>query len=886
MFITERRFNLFIKYFIVFSILSILTLVFFKAYKDTSASSNHSSYNKISLEGDFSILKINRNTNLDKIDIASLKIWKHINISKNNNYKEKTKGRYLLKKNFSVDKEFEYPSIILGLLGDKHRVYLNGYFIGGSDYFSTISTYPFDKKLLSKDKTNTLLIDIHAYQSNKLNFTFLNKMGAYVGEFSQTSSDSLNDLLSHHFLKFLYAIIALILFGICFFYYLSNPRQKEFFYFTIYLLLGTLYLIYHNFFISQSIEFQLFRFLKVFSLTVSSMIIFSAALSLANKKKLELFNNTLILTLICILIVSLLFEPLTSKTYFFRYNIAFLIVLLHNIAFFVLTIYFTYATYQKFNKRLKSLEPEAYLKNFLETDEISKLSSHRYLGVILLASICNILANYESVQGKYDPFNLDPTVLLRFDQLGAAFPFIFSFIMIIVIIYQHITQGHLIKYSQEKNKLILKIISLMSTSKDLKSCTSIIQRQICDFINSTRSTIYICKNIEEHEFLEAEYIYGSEDKITLVKKKIEINEGIIGKVFKSQKPLLITDIDKDKKHFSLFNEKKYKNYSTRSCMIFPLVVLDKTIGVLTISDKANQGPFDKKDFLIVLEAARDFAFMINSASLQDKLNQQLDGVILSLSRMIGRKDPYTIFHSDGVMFTLSLLAAEMQIDCPSEMKISALLHDIGKIFVPRRILNKPLALNEKEIEIIKKHSQWSSEVLSEIPGFERIAIISGHHHERIDGSGYPQALDEAQIPFESKLISLADVIDALATHRAYRSRYSYSKIEKILCKMRENKEFPINMIEAAIKVIKSDTFQEKYDQRKELYQPPANRDTIIFRFYRDQIKELKENIEEFSEYLKKEPENVKPEIMFSAIEESKLLIEKLGTLLANIDKKQ
>ncbi len=148
----------------------------------------------------------------------------------------------------------------------------------------------------------------------------------------------------------------------------------------------------------------------------------------------------------------------------------------------------------------------------------------------------------------------------------------------------------------------------------------------------------------------------------------------------------------------------------------------------------------------------------------------MDGIIHSMEMLVEKKDVYTVGHQHRTAQLAGAIASEMgmageHIECIS---IAAIIHDIGKIFVSGDILNKKGALTEKEFEIIKKHPEAGYDVLKSIEFPWPVADIIRQHHERLDGSGYPRGLEGDEIFLESRIISVADVVEAMTFKRPYR----------------------------------------------------------------------------------------------------------------------
>lgn len=144
--------------------------------------------------------------------------------------------------------------------------------------------------------------------------------------------------------------------------------------------------------------------------------------------------------------------------------------------------------------------------------------------------------------------------------------------------------------------------------------------------------------------------------------------------------------------------------------------------------------------------------------------------IENLTAMIEAKDYYTSGHSDRVAELAYLIAKQMGYDksfC-DKLHIGAHLHDIGKIGIPDGILLKSSKLTSEEFAVIKTHSVIGYDILKNNPELGDIPLIIRHHHERIDGNGYPDGLAGSQIPIGSRIITLADSFDAMVTNRPYK----------------------------------------------------------------------------------------------------------------------
>jgi HD-GYP domain-containing protein (c-di-GMP phosphodiesterase class II) len=149
----------------------------------------------------------------------------------------------------------------------------------------------------------------------------------------------------------------------------------------------------------------------------------------------------------------------------------------------------------------------------------------------------------------------------------------------------------------------------------------------------------------------------------------------------------------------------------------------------------------------------------------------LDDIAAAFAQVIDSKSPYTSGHSSRVTLFTDLIAKQMELTAEQRrwLKRAALLHDIGKLGVSNSILDKPGKLDPEEWEAMKMHAAHTETILSRIAAFNELAAIAGAHHERLDGKGYPRGLKGDEIALETRIITTADIFDALTAERPYRA---------------------------------------------------------------------------------------------------------------------
>jgi HD-GYP domain-containing protein (c-di-GMP phosphodiesterase class II) len=156
-----------------------------------------------------------------------------------------------------------------------------------------------------------------------------------------------------------------------------------------------------------------------------------------------------------------------------------------------------------------------------------------------------------------------------------------------------------------------------------------------------------------------------------------------------------------------------------------------------------------------------------------RLRKSLGATINAMSATVEARDPYTAGHQRRVADLARAIATDMKLsrDQIDGIRLAGMIHDLGKISVPSEILTKPTRLTELEFELIKTHSEAGYNILKDIEFPWPIARIVLEHHERVNGSGYPQGLSGEDILLESKIIAVADVVEAISSHRPYRPAF-------------------------------------------------------------------------------------------------------------------
>lgn len=191
----------------------------------------------------------------------------------------------------------------------------------------------------------------------------------------------------------------------------------------------------------------------------------------------------------------------------------------------------------------------------------------------------------------------------------------------------------------------------------------------------------------------------------------------------------------------------------------------------------------------------------------EKLQNTLDEAINAMAKATEFRDTYTANHQQRVARLATAIAKRMNLSNTQiiSIKLASTIHDIGKIGIPSEFLSKSTLLTEHEFNVVKAHAQIGFEILKSIEFSSPIAQIVLQHHERLNGSGYPSGLVEKQIMLEARILAVADVVEAMSSHRPYRPALG---IEKALQEIDENREILYDqaVVEACIGLFNQQQF--------------------------------------------------------------------------------
>ncbi len=344
---------------------------------------------------------------------------------------------------------------------------------------------------------------------------------------------------------------------------------------------------------------------------------------------------------------------------------------------------------------------------------------------------------------------------------------------------------------------LLNQISRESTlSRNLNRVLDLILEKAISIQQADSGSIMLVDQNKEYLVIKAGKGLASKIKPGM---RVPIENGIAGWVAREGRPIILIDgIGSD--HTLLHQEQ------VRNAVSLPILLDKDVVGVLNLSytDSLEGRRFNPSELGFLTTLANHAAAAINNAQLFEELRTNYFSTVEALATAIDAKDPHTHGHSARVAEYSIAIARQLKMSAADVemMQAAAYLHDVGKIGIPGAILTKPGKLTAEEFEVIKTHPEISARILSPVNFHGEVISIVRHHHERIDGSGYPDRVKGSSIPVPARILAVADAYDAMISARPYRPPMDTesAKAELIRC---SGTQFDKNIVKEFLKTIKS-----------------------------------------------------------------------------------
>jgi putative nucleotidyltransferase with HDIG domain len=317
---------------------------------------------------------------------------------------------------------------------------------------------------------------------------------------------------------------------------------------------------------------------------------------------------------------------------------------------------------------------------------------------------------------------------------------------------------------QKRLDMVYSTVERLHAARSLPDGLATTLSEIAHFLGARTASFVILEDGDTLRVVEA-IGPGSE---RIIGQSMPLSSSRIAKhALSKNEPVLVTNMNNDERFEEASGERRYRASSVLSV---PISAKHRPLAVLNFGGDADVASFTQRDSELVVTLARQFAVALEKDTLMNHLRTAMSGSIRALAGAIEAKDPYTRGHSDRVTHFSVLSAIEIGMS-PADVEIikqAAILHDIGKIGVPGDVLNKKGRLDDEEYNVIQQHPDIGISIVRQIGAMDATLPIIRAHHEKLDGTGYPNNLKGDNIPMGARVLAVADAYDAMTSDRPYR----------------------------------------------------------------------------------------------------------------------
>ena len=357
---------------------------------------------------------------------------------------------------------------------------------------------------------------------------------------------------------------------------------------------------------------------------------------------------------------------------------------------------------------------------------------------------------------------------------------------------------------KEELRDIFKINRALSSAIDIKKIVTLITRLTCELTSTDSCCLRIMD--PDTKLLYVSAAYGLSETFRRSLNDVKLGESICGKAAEMRKSLIIEDVLHDAR---ITDAKSLKDEGIRSAMCFPIFTDHHVLGTLTIFSKKKKSLTNEE-----IEGIKIFVSQVSVAIQESRHFEDLHvnyfNTVHALMLAEEARDPYTRGHTERVTKYALAIAREMHLSDPERevLRYAAEVHDIGKIGIPDMILAKPGRLTPAERAVIELHPIKGEDMLEPVDFLKAALPAVRHHHERYDGTGYPDGLEKEKIPLLARILSCADAFDAMTSERPYRCRKL--SVEEAIQEIKNNvgSQFDPHIVNTFIKTIRAQTPQK------------------------------------------------------------------------------
>ncbi len=327
--------------------------------------------------------------------------------------------------------------------------------------------------------------------------------------------------------------------------------------------------------------------------------------------------------------------------------------------------------------------------------------------------------------------------------------------------------------------VLSKVGSGLSSMDNIDSFLDLIIETITESLHANMGMLFLFSDGADCAKIKSLYGHRLSD---LGKYAIKTNNGALKEVAQKSETEVVYEFQQEGLPIEI-----QRKISQTPVLLTPLILHEKPLGIIAICKKKKDERFNIDDMNLVKNVALQTAVAIENSKLNEDAEKTYFETISALALAVEAKDRYSRGHLDRVAKYATEIARRMKLgeNDIKTLRDAARLHDIGKIGIYDDVLRKPGKLDEQERALIVKHTEIGESIIRPIRSLRRLCDAIRHHHEFLDGSGYPDGLRGEEVSLLARILTVSDIYDALTTDRPYRKASSTSEAKEILKGMKE-----------------------------------------------------------------------------------------------------
>lgn len=349
-----------------------------------------------------------------------------------------------------------------------------------------------------------------------------------------------------------------------------------------------------------------------------------------------------------------------------------------------------------------------------------------------------------------------------------------------VILRAYRDREQILQARDERLSTVLNCAAALAASTDLRSMIAHTLKA-CTRELDARCGYVMLTGGEEKDVLRAEAAYSEQGEFDFP-KKLKVGDGVTGYAVKMGQPISIHNTNDEQLDVEAVK------LDASSIVSVPLIARnymgpaqasnEQVLGAITLLGNSEDSFANPDDMHLLRSLAALVAEAVSNANMEERQRTTFLMTLETLAKSLEARDVYTRGHSQRVCEVSVMIGQRMGLNAEAleELRVGTILHDIGKIGVPDSILNKPGRLTDEEFVIMKTHPVIGYEICSPLGLSEGVLMIIRNHHEKLDGTGYPDGLKGGELPLSLRIVCVADAFDAMSSRRPYRDVMAMSRV--------------------------------------------------------------------------------------------------------------